>query len=154
MKPNVTISVRNLVEFLLKSGDIAPSGGSRSDMQEGTRLHRKLQKEAGADYVAEVRLSEKILYDSLTLTVQGIADGILDTPERLTVDEIKTVSVPLEYADEDYEPLHWAQAYCYAYLYKYVKGGFLCRKRKRPQETSTVGLPKAKSNIRLPTSYN
>ena len=44
------ISVRNLVEFVLRSGDIDNriTAEARSDaMAAGSRLHRKLQKAAG-----------------------------------------------------------------------------------------------------------
>ena len=50
----LTISVRGLVEFLMREGDIdnrrhvAPEDA----MQAGSRIHRKLQKEAGGDYQA------------------------------------------------------------------------------------------------------
>ena len=44
-KPVVRISVRNLVEFILRSGDLDNRGGSsdREAMQKGSRLHRKIQ---------------------------------------------------------------------------------------------------------------
>ena len=40
------ISVRNLVEFILRSGDIdnrTVSGADKDAMQEGARLHKKIQ---------------------------------------------------------------------------------------------------------------
>ena len=42
-KPKVRISVRNLVEFILRSGDLNNSRGSgdREAMLKGGRLHRK-----------------------------------------------------------------------------------------------------------------
>ena len=46
----IKISVRNLVEFILRSGDIdnRGAGGMQADaMQRGSRIHRKLQKQAG-----------------------------------------------------------------------------------------------------------
>lgn len=56
----VKISVRNLVEFILRSGDITTSESGLADpdaMQEGTRIHKKLQKRMGSAYRAEVPLS-------------------------------------------------------------------------------------------------
>ena len=112
------VSVRNLVEFILRSGDINLGGYiSNQVMHEGTRIHRKLQKEAGDDYKAEVRLLTTREYDDYILEVGGIADGIITTEEGITIDEIKTVSVPLEYINDDYNPMHWAQAKCYAYIH-------------------------------------
>ena len=119
-KPQVRISVRNLVEFILRSGDINLSGYvSGQSMTEGTKIHKKLQKEAGIEYKPEVRLSYKKDYDSFCILVEGIADGIITTDKGITIDEIKTVRTPLEYVDEDYNLLHWAQAKCYAYMYAF-----------------------------------
>ena len=55
----IRISVRNLVEFILRSGDIDNRKGGIADkeaMQLGSRLHRKIQGQMGADYRAEVPL--------------------------------------------------------------------------------------------------
>lgn len=117
-KPEVRIAVRNLVEFILRTGDLDMTGiVSSRRLQEGTRIHRKLQKEAGEGYNAEVRLSHRIEYDAYTLVVEGIADGIFETEDGINIDEIKTVTTPLEQIDEDYNTLHWAQAKCYAYIH-------------------------------------
>ena len=46
----IKISVRNLVEFVLRSGDIdnrQVAGADKDAMQEGTRLHKKIQKKMG-----------------------------------------------------------------------------------------------------------
>ncbi len=116
-KPRIKISVRNMVEFLLRSGDIEPtgSGGSKA-MQRGTRVHRKLQKEAGENYQAEVRLSCETEFTEFLLVVDGIADGIFDTGEGTTLEEIKSTMTPPEQIEEDSNPLHWAQAKCYGWM--------------------------------------
>ena len=49
------VSVRELVEFLLRSGDLDNrTGGGTFDMLEGSRIHRKIQDAAGEDYASEV----------------------------------------------------------------------------------------------------
>ena len=55
----IRISVRNLVEFILRQGDIdnRKYGGSDNAMQEGSRIHRMIQRRMGADYKAEVPLN-------------------------------------------------------------------------------------------------
>ncbi|MCD7737052.1 MAG: ATP-dependent DNA helicase [Lachnospiraceae bacterium] len=106
---NVRISVRNLVEFILRSGDIdnrKGTFGEKEAMQEGSRIHRRIQSGMGDGYRAEVPLSidvslendpEPIMEASacdagrqegspekercakeppLVLTVEGRADGI------------------------------------------------------------------------------
>lgn len=65
-KPVVRISVRNLVEFILRSGDLDNRGGSsdREAMQKGSRLHRKIQGRMGSHYRAEVSLKYKTEYEA------------------------------------------------------------------------------------------
>jgi len=121
--PEVRISVRTLVEFLLRSGDIEAGEGagvSTEAMQMGSRLHRKLQKAAGAEYQAEVPLSvTSPVRDGdlvIRVTVEGRADGIFFEDGKPVIDEIKGV-----YRDvgDILEPLpvHRAQALCYAWFY-------------------------------------
>ena len=54
--PVTRISVRNLVEFILQSGDLDNRRGTidKDAMLKGSRLHRKLQKQMGGDYRAEL----------------------------------------------------------------------------------------------------
>ncbi len=121
----VKISVRNLVEFILRSGDIIASESGLADpdaMQEGTRIHKKLQKKMGSSYRAEVPLSITlpITYDevALEITVEGRADGIFpnESGTGVIIDEIKGV---YRYVATMKEPVgvHRAQALCYAYIY-------------------------------------
>ena len=53
----IKISVRNLVEFVFREGDIVSGGtGVRNveAMQLGSRIHRKIQKSMGVGYESEV----------------------------------------------------------------------------------------------------
>ena len=54
----IQISVRNLVEFVLRSGNIDNRKARMPDnaMQEGGRIHRMIQRRMGSDYHAEVFL--------------------------------------------------------------------------------------------------
>ena len=73
----IRVSVRNLVEFILRSGDIDNRRGTMADkdaMQMGSRLHRKIQGKMGADYHAEVPLRTQIDCDGFLLIVEGRAD--------------------------------------------------------------------------------
>lgn len=85
-KTKLRISVRNLVEFILRSGDIDNRRGGLGEkeaMQEGSRIHRKIQGRMGGDYRAEVPLLVNIEAEEYILTVEGRADGIFtDVPER------------------------------------------------------------------------
>lgn len=119
IKPIVRISVRNLVEFILRSGDLDNRRTSRAEreaMQKGSRLHRKLQGRMGAGYEAEVSLKARIEREKVILLIEGRADGILTEEEKITVDEIKGVYRELQFINEPVET-HLAQAKCYAYMY-------------------------------------
>ena len=102
----VTVSVRRLVEFILRSGDIDTVSGAFGEMdamQQGGLMHRKLQKEAGPSYRAEVSLKHTTEMDeTLAITVEGRADGVITESEMaadesgelglkevVTIDEIK-----------------------------------------------------------------
>ena len=75
-KPVVRISVRNLVEFILRR-DLDNRGGSLTEaMQKGSRLHRKIQGRMGSHYRAEVSLKYKKEYEDVGIQVEGRADGI------------------------------------------------------------------------------
>ena len=111
------ISVRDLIEFVLKQGNLDSTfvGSSRAVL--GTKAHKKIQKEMDQNYLSEVALSYTCTYDNLEFVVEGRADGIIHALDLVTVDEIKSTTTPLEFIDEDYNPLHWAQATCYAFMY-------------------------------------
>lgn len=129
-KIQIVTSVRNLVEFLLNAGDIDERRGNRRKaeaMQEGSRIHRKLQRRAGADYHAEVPLKFIVSYDDYDLALEGRADGILyDEAEeseaentlsgQVTIDEIKGMYTDVQ-ALEEPVLVHLAQAKCYAYIF-------------------------------------
>ncbi|MDO4262254.1 MAG: ATP-dependent DNA helicase [Eubacteriales bacterium] len=115
----VRISVRNLVEFLLRSGDLDNRYSGRRDaqaMQAGSRLHRKLQNRMGSRYQAEVTLRYRTELGGIPVTVEGRADGIWPDGDRMTVDEIKGTYRDVSRMEEP-DPVHEAQARCYAYIY-------------------------------------
>lgn len=134
----IKISVRNLVEFILREGDIdnrRGKGVSAEAMQEGSRIHRKIQKRMGANYHAEVPLRIVIEEEEYQLVVEGRADGIIiesgeqeisfadnfnhmeiSDEMRVIIDEIKGVYMKLELLEKPIG-VHRAQAMCYAYIY-------------------------------------
>lgn len=132
MSAEYKISVRNLVEFILRSGDINRSASGVGDvdaMQEGSRVHRKIQKAQGSGYQAEVPLKLCLSLclkdvqgdgkEEAVLWLEGRADGVLDQGEhskpRYLVDEIKGVYQELAMLEAP-APVHRAQAMCYAYM--------------------------------------
>ena len=137
---NIKLSVRNLVEFILCDGDLdnTKTRNQADAMQAGSRIHRKLQKQMGANYTAEVPLSITIPVTrddiSFELTIEGRADGIIinntikedfsvllfeeeeANPPEVTIDEIKGVYMELSHLTAPIG-VHRAQAMCYAYIY-------------------------------------
>lgn len=114
----VKISVRNLVEFVLRSGDIdnrRGKSGQKEAMQEGSRIHRKIQRRMGASYQPEVPLKIEIQEEKYQLIVEGRADGIIIEETGVTIDEIKGVYMDI-HALEAPIAVHLAQAKCYAYI--------------------------------------
>ena len=115
----VRISVRNLVEFLMRSGDIdnrISRGLQLNAMQEGTRIHKKLQRAMGSSYQAEVPLRLDVGTERYVLTIEGRADGIFEWDGMICIDEIKGVYRDVDEMEAPV-PVHLAQAKCYAYIH-------------------------------------
>lgn len=138
-KKIIKISVRNLVEFILREGDIDNRHGrtaSPEAMWEGSRIHKRIQKNKGANYHAEVPLKIELSEGDYTLAIEGRADGIeitcdgerqldfsdnfnhltVEEDMHVTIDEIKGIYMNLDALDEPVG-VHRAQAMCYAYIY-------------------------------------
>ena len=118
-KERIKISVRNLVEFILRSGNLdnrRTSAADRETMQKGSRIHRKLQKQMKPSYKAEVPLKWEEEYPDFIIEIEGRADGIIDDDGECVIDEIKGVYRDLYFLEEPV-PVHKAQAMCYAYFY-------------------------------------
>lgn len=145
-KMEIQISVRGLVEFILRTGNIddRKAASPENAMQEGGRIHRMIQRRMGADYHAEVALKYFYETENYTITVEGRADGIIfgGKPQQaepflasgehgenmlaiagsmreeysVTVDEIKGTYMEVKRMKEPV-PVHLAQAKCYAYIY-------------------------------------
>lgn len=118
-KTQLHISVRNLVEFIFREGDIdnrSSRAMSADAMMEGTRIHRKTQGSMGKEYQAEVPLSLVVEGDLYELTVEGRADGIFTEDGKCFVDEIKGMYRRVELFENPVF-VHRAQAMCYAYIF-------------------------------------
>lgn len=127
---DIHISVRSLVEFILRSGNIDNRRAASSDnaMQEGSRIHRMIQRRMGPEYQAEIGLRYTYSAGEYEIIVEGRADGIITenaaVPENdslvqkpaVTIDEIKGTFQDLKKLKGPV-PVHLAQAKCYAYIY-------------------------------------
>ncbi|MGN0653261.1 MAG: helicase C-terminal domain-containing protein [Gemmiger sp.] len=116
--PAVTLPIRQLVEFLLRTGSIDNRFSGFDRANEGARIHRRLQRAAlkeHPDYTAETALRQTFHCEGIEYTLEGRADGIFTASDRsVTVEEIKTTTRPLSEITEDFAPEHWAQGMVYA----------------------------------------
>ena len=120
----IRISVRNLVEFIFRSGDIdnrIGKGVQKEAMQEGSRMHRKIQGRMGIEYRAEVPLKLEVPQEQYVLALEGRADGIITSEEGVTIDEIKCMYTDVTRFEKPIF-VHKAQAMCYAYIYALQNG--------------------------------
>ena len=117
----LTLPIRQLAEFLLRTGSIDSRFSGFDRALEGARLHRKLQKAAvksHPDYKAEVTMRAQYAVSGIDYTLEGRADGIFtDTDGTAAIHEIKTTTQPPELITGEQFPEHWAQAQIYAAIY-------------------------------------
>lgn len=125
----IHVSVRQLVEFILREGSIdnRKSAAAANAMQEGSRIHRMIQRRMGSEYHAEVGLKYVWNAGDYDISIEGRADGIIDSSygehdteaavqEKVVIDEIKGTYRELKRIHKP-EGVHVAQAKCYAYIY-------------------------------------
>lgn len=124
MERSIHISVRELVEFILRSGDIDNRHKKPSDglavMLEGARLHRMIQSQMGPDYHAEFYMRYIYNRPGYDIEIDGRADGVIlpegDEYKTPVIDEIKsTFKEPERIGKPD--GVHLAQAKVYAYIF-------------------------------------
>ena len=114
--PHITISVRPLVEFVLRTGSLGGGGFVMRDRAaEGTRGHRKLQKLRPPEYQSEVPVSHRIEIDDISLDITGRVDGVQADTGGTLVEEIKTITDEFD-SDRPDNPMHWGQAKVYAWI--------------------------------------
>ncbi len=115
-KPVHTVQVRELVEFVLKEGNL---GGDNQFMGAdralaGIRGHQKIQRSRPEGYQTEIPIEYTFETPAFTLKIRGRIDGLLATEEQVILEEIKTIQGRW---DGQADPLHWAQAKLYAYVH-------------------------------------
>jgi len=115
-KPVHTVQVRELVEFALRRGDLGAQsqfvGPDRA--LAGIRGHQKIQRSRPVGYQTEIPVEQVVEADEFTLQIRGRIDGLLSTLQEVLLEEIKTVQGTWNHLAD---PLHWAQAKCYGFIY-------------------------------------
>ena len=118
MEKSLRLSVHQLVDFLLRSGDIDNRVFNRSSMSEGSRLHSEYQGRQSSNYMSEYPLAVTLNVDEIEILLEGRADGIIKKSDgSYVIDEIKTTVEELEKFHQDNLEWHLGQAKCYAYMF-------------------------------------
>ncbi len=113
------VSVRELVEFTAKTGDLDLRFTPAPTAEEGIAGHARVQARRGAGYVRELPLTAR----HQTLLLRGRADGA--AADGSEVEEIKTFRGRLDRMPPQHRALHWAQLKLY--------GAMRCREMGRDE---------------------
>lgn len=115
-KPLYTVSVRDLVEFVLRRGDLGAErqfvGSDRA--LAGIRGHQIIQRSRPSGYQTELPVEHSVEADTFTLLIRGRIDGVLASSNVHQLEEIKTLHGNW---NQQADPLHWAQVKFYGFLY-------------------------------------
>ncbi|PKM95251.1 MAG: ATP-dependent helicase [Firmicutes bacterium HGW-Firmicutes-1] len=112
----IKISVRELIEYVLRTGDINAVFLSSKRMSDGVKAHQRFQKQTKEDYEEEVTISLETECDETKILLSGRIDGVVHREGQIIIDEIKSTSRNLEDIEIG-NSLHWAQVWMYAYMY-------------------------------------
>jgi DNA excision repair protein ERCC-2 len=122
MKTQLAVGVRELVEHVLRSGDLVMEFSGSSRAAEAVRIHQRIQYSRPDGYVPELSVSRRIETEDFVLEIGGRIDGVFAGPGTPVVEEIKTTRRSLEESVRSDNPLHWGQAKVYAFLYGVDRG--------------------------------
>ena len=117
----IELSVHELVDFVLRKGDIDSRSFNSMTMQEGTRIHNIYQSKQGSNYLKEYPLKGIFSYEDSLVYLSGRSDGII-LEEVPIIEEIKSTNCDLNSFFKENEEWHLGQAICYGYLYANEKG--------------------------------
>lgn len=106
------IGIRQLVEFVLRSGDLNEQMNSQNTAFEGARIHRKLQNERSESYEKEYYVQREVDIAGTSYIIDGRADGVI-ADDNLWIEEIKTSDPKFEDLSENTKTLYWGQAKVY-----------------------------------------
>ena len=122
-KRRVHVSVRQMVEYVFKGGDIDARYSSLSAALLGIKIHDRLQKKrkkeikkTGGSYESEIKIKTETEYEDIIFEIEGRIDGLKAIGDEIIIEEIKSTSREIEKASE----VHLAQVKCYAYMYSLI----------------------------------
>ena len=116
-KKIIKVAVRQLIEYVLRSGNLDYTFIGSNRRVQGIWAHKKIQDNQKDNYKSEVPISIDIGTSNFILQIGGRIDGLIIDEDKVTIDEIKSTTKRVEEIDENYNEMHWAQAKFYAYMY-------------------------------------
>lgn len=122
MQKYFELSVHELVDFLLRRGDIDNRIYNQSTMQEGSAIHSIYQSKRNSSYISEYFLKEKFNVEDFVFSIEGRADGIFCKNDKYYVEEIKSTTDDLSNYYDSQKEWHLGQAKCYALMLAHEKG--------------------------------
>ena len=117
MKKSIRISVGALAQCVLRSGDLSTDFISSTRPGDGIAAHRKIQNSRGEEYRREVGVTHNVEIRDYVLEINGKIDGIIQFPDHVVIEEIKSTHLSLDHFDRHENPLHWSQLKIYACIY-------------------------------------
>ena len=116
MKSEIKIAVRELVEHVLRSGDLIFEFLGSSRPVDAIRAHQKIQNSRPDSYHSEVTVAHHVETDRFRLIIGGRIDGVYTEANHTIIEEIKTTTRNLDYFEKNENPIHWGQVKTYAYI--------------------------------------
>ncbi len=110
------VSVRDLVAFTRRSGDLSYRVFVGATALEGIRGHQRVQRARPEGYRPEVPVSYQHAGDGVILEISGRVDGVYEDREPLIVEEIKTTRRDLDEIPRASRETHLAQAMMYGFI--------------------------------------
>jgi DNA excision repair protein ERCC-2 len=117
LKRHLQISVRDLVSYCLRSGDLVQEFMSSIRAVDGIRSHQVVQNSRPKEYKVEVLISHQVETGDFVVDIGGRMDGVYQYPDHAIVDEIKSTNKSLDTIEKEQNPIHWGQVKVYAYFY-------------------------------------
>jgi hypothetical protein len=114
---HLDLSVHDIVDLILRTGDLDARIFNRSTMMEGTKLHQLYQRQyAQSGYQSEVGISHDYVSSDVTLHVKGKADGVYIQDDHIIIEEIKTTVADLKQFHRQHERWHMMQGAFYGHM--------------------------------------
>jgi len=110
------IGIRQLVEFVLRQGDLNEVKNSQNTALNGANIHRQLQSTRGEDYESEVYLKQTVTMNDTEYVISGRADGVQLNDDGALIEEIKTSDQSFDDLTPNTQTLYWGQVQVYGYL--------------------------------------